>query len=68
MSWNRSLSIRARITLGSVLIALIAVSSGAAILYRQIEAITHDAEVALAKADLASIVIRHSLRPRQRSG
>lgn len=55
MSWKRSLSIKARITLGSVLIALIAVSAAAFFMHRQIAAITHQAEIDLAQGDLASI-------------
>ncbi len=65
MSWNRSFSIRARIMLGSVLIALIAVSAAALIIYRQIETITHHVEIELAQGDLASFESDIRSDPRQ---
>ena len=54
MNWKKSLSIRAKITLGSILIALIAVSAAALIMQRQIAAITHQAEIDLARGDLVT--------------
>lgn len=50
----RSLSIRARITLGSVVVAVVMVSAAAAALHQQLEQIVHDSEVTLAEGDLAS--------------
>ncbi|MGG7463343.1 sensor histidine kinase [Plantibacter sp. YIM 135347] len=53
MSWLRSLSIRARITLGSVVVALVAVSGAAVAMHQQIERIVHESEVTLAEGDLS---------------
>ncbi|ROR83328.1 Signal transduction histidine kinase [Plantibacter flavus] len=50
----RALSIRARITLGSVLVAAVLVSAAAFAMHQQLEQIVHDSEVTLAEGDLAS--------------
>lgn len=54
MTWLRRLSIRARITLGSLLVALVLVSAASFLMHQQLEQIVHDSEITLAEGDLAS--------------
>lgn len=54
MRWVRALSVRARIALGSVLVAVVMVTVAAFALHQQLEQIVHDSEVTLAEGDLAS--------------
>ncbi|NQX10266.1 HAMP domain-containing histidine kinase [Microbacteriaceae bacterium VKM Ac-2855] len=54
MNTIRALSIRARITLGSLVVAILAVTAVSFALHEQFESIVHQSEVTLAEGDLAS--------------
>ncbi|MGK9147110.1 HAMP domain-containing histidine kinase [Plantibacter flavus] len=54
MTWLRRLSIRARITLGSVLVAVVLVTAASLAMHQRLEQIVHDSEVTLAQGDLSS--------------
>ncbi|MBB2959552.1 sensor histidine kinase [Pseudoclavibacter helvolus] len=63
MTWLRSLSIRARIALGSVLVATLVVSGAAFAVHLQLAQFVRDAEVTLATGDLAPYVADISSNP-----